>query len=746
MASDMPSSIRRFRLARTSGPKGHGVGKESGSGRRGKPASEMGRATGPACDRCRGLKKKCSRTFPMCQLCATSGRECKYTAVAPDRVEVQQLRAQVERLSKIINNSNSNSNDNYATQPRLSGDDSLPEMMHTPMVAPPASLRRESNMNMSTRPDERGGDDVGQPQGPDVRSGDEGAGAPQQLHVSLDAYPAVAAAAVSVSVSEHSTVVGLLELPALSRRFVDAYFRNVHRAYPFVNRSKILQDLETFGSTPSWRRDPGSTLLYLTMAIGCTTLQRAGQIPEGTASQFDIAYSDIIHVTLGHGKIESLEILVLLALYSLFDPNGMPSWSIVAIAARQAILLGVTRRSSPSDDTSSSAQPVIDSELRHRLFWSVYVLDRMISASLGLPVALTDDNADVPLPGLTLQEFASPDRAGHANMLQTSRHVIQLRQLEDRILQQVHLRKHAEVRAMTPGDRRGIVQDMRASIENWYSSGCLISPQEADNVPIHSSITWLSARYYHLLVLLHYPCNLNNLSGGGYGSVISRLDLLRFAQRHLESTSVLFQQRLLPLNRITLCRMLPIALVLMHGSLWCAAKGVPFPARDEVAVLRSILEAFPEGWTAARQAAYVVRQFLNILTDDIVSGYGPLHISPYGLSQGGDRSQRSVSSSEAALVRPIIASLVHLMYDVLGSSTSLVFLETTPDDSSSDDNAIDGCAGPDVGFAGDLYGSIGITAGASSVAAVSGIPPTNQPGNNDDVSGFGWAGWELDFL
>jgi hypothetical protein len=68
------------------------------------------------------------------------------------------------------------------------------------------------------------------------------------------------------------------------RRFVDAYFRNVNRAYPFVDRDKVMGDLEMLGDPARRGHDPDSTLLYLIAAIGCTTLQRAGQMPAGAKS------------------------------------------------------------------------------------------------------------------------------------------------------------------------------------------------------------------------------------------------------------------------------------------------------------------------------------------------------------------------------------------------------------------------------------------------------------------------------
>lgn len=493
----------------------------------------------------------------------------------------------------------------------------------------------------------------------------------------------------------------------------------MNRAYPFLDRSKVLGELENFGDPAKRRKDADSTILYLVMAIGYTTLQRAGQISEDTVPKFDVAYSDIILECLCRDSIESLQILVLLALYSLFDPVEASSWSIIGVVSRQAMFFGLTRKA--SDDVSLSAKEI---ELRHRLFWSIFVLDRMMAASVGLPVALTDENMDVPLPGLTVEEFASPERASYAAMLQTSRHVIRLRQLEDRILRQIHFRKHAEVSAMTHADRQAVIRDIQSSIENWYSNGCLISPPEPDSLPIHSSITWFSARYYHLLLLLHYPCHLDL-----FGPAVPRPELLRFAQKHLQSTSVLFQQRQLPLNRITLCRLFPVALVLMHGFVWCAAKCAPFPARDEVAVLISILDAFPAGWTRAHRGAAIIRQFMGVISS--VAGYEPLHFSQNLFSQ--------LKESYHTLVRPLIAELLDVMYELLGRATSFTFLEAL-DDSEPATPARFG------GEEAMQYNEGALYLGRGSLVGGTPLMPQVGRGSDDGVMGLGWAGVELDFL
>ncbi|EEY16845.1 STB5 [Verticillium alfalfae VaMs.102] len=608
-AADMQTNVHRFRIRRSSISDPHAD-----------PSSTLSSAPLPT-------TKKCSRTFPICTLCANAGSRCSLsTPFDSTAAQTHHLRARVEWLSSFINKhvpvgptgiasidtgTDLSSFVDHSRRSNAASDTSQGVLPTTPSLAAPLQRHASSRpfdplegvRHVSSHATPPGGNDpLSQP--PSI--------------FSSPGRPGLAAA----------PTIGTPGLPpdAAARRFVDAYFRNVNRAYPFANRDKVLRDLEALGETAMGQRDAG--------------LDRAE--------------------CLAKEDTESIQVLVLLSLYSLFDPHGASAWSMAGIASRHAMLLGLSRRA--SEDKSLAA---VELELRHRLFWSIFVLDRMMAVSMGLPVALIDDNMDVPLPGLTIEEFASPERQQFASTLQTNRHVIQLRQLEGRILTLIHHRRRSDIASLSQADRRAILHDLRTDIEAWYSSGSLVSPMEADNIPIHNSITWLSARYYHLLILLHYPCHFNS-----FASSVSATELLRFAQKHLQSTSALLQQRQLPFNRITLCRIFPVGLVLIHGFIACEAEGSPFPARDEIAVVVSILEAFPSGWVNAHKAANIFRQFMTLTTSP--PSYGPMHFQTTMLGNGPLNAARE---STQAMLRPILTNLLNLMQEVLGKATCYAFHE-----------------------------------------------------------------------
>jgi len=66
------------------------------------------------------------------------------------------------------------------------------------------------------------------------------------------------------------------------------------------------------------------------------------------------------------------------------------AWSWLGTAVRAGQDLGLYSESGP--------WPVIEGEMRRRLWWTMYILDRSLSLELGRPVLIDDDDCDVSLP------------------------------------------------------------------------------------------------------------------------------------------------------------------------------------------------------------------------------------------------------------------------------------------------------------------------------------------------------------
>lgn len=432
------------------------------------------------------------------------------------------------------------------------------------------------------------------------------------------------------------------------RRCLQAYFRHVHRAYPFSDSEIVQQDFENLceqqaenGFLP---RSAVPSRLHILMAIGYTTLQRAGEAENMEERPFEPCLKTVLCECVSKVNEDSAGTLLLLGLYLLFKPNDLDPRAIIGVLTRHALATGLVSETPIIRKLSPRAL-----ELRRRLSWSIYVFDRMIGISYGLPFGIPNDSMQVPLPSIMIHEYGSPEGHQYTIALQVSRHVIALRQLETLIVNSIY-QKGTSVHT----------QELRRQIEDWYTQGCLLSSSalwEQDQVPFHTTITWLNVRYHNLLLLLYTPARADPTAED------SLAQLQAAAQQYIQLSLILHEHRHLPLNWVTLCRLLSLAAIFLY----CIAQWSPtFQEIPEIPLLASLLELFDPSWIPAHEAARIMRR----LSDMITSQKPPL----IPLSKSSASSVITSPGLEVELgLQAIQDELAILLSDTLGEASFYIW-------------------------------------------------------------------------
>ncbi|KAJ5885110.1 hypothetical protein N7495_009620 [Penicillium taxi] len=349
------------------------------------------------------------------------------------------------------------------------------------------------------------------------------------------------------------------------------------------------------------------------MAIGFTTLQRAGEAQDiDKEESFDPCLKMILHECLCRIDEQSAGTLLLLGLYLLFKPDDIDPRAVAGVLTRHALAIGLVNEHSNSQTLTARAL-----ELRRRLSWSIYAFDRMISISYGIPFSFSDDRMQVPLPSIMIHEYASEEGHQYTIALQVSRHIIALRQLETRIINAIY-------------DFGGSVRHkgLRREIEDWYTQGCLLSSSamwDQDQLPFHTTITWLNVRYQNLLLLLYSPTQ------GGL-PVESHLSTLQgAAQQYIQLSLILHEHRHLPMNWINLCRLLSLTATFFY----CVTSWSTPPLQEipEIGFLASLLDCFPSAWKAAHEGSQIAQRLADIVVKQTASAI-PLSQSPESVIGG----------------------------------------------------------------------------------------------------------------
>jgi len=186
------------------------------------------------------------------------------------------------------------------------------------------------------------------------------------------------------------------------------------------------------------------------------------------------------------GGLEELQAVLLLAGFALLRPVAPGLWYIIGVAVRLAIDLGlhyeegqgigggvddvpldkldIAHTESVDDGPFAGTQHKIDRkergrrqwvrDLRRRLWWCVYSLDRLVSTCVGRPFGITDQVVTTEFPSLLDDKFITkdgfvspPGGLGKPSYKFVAHHYFRLRLLQSEILQVLQHRQAQAARA-----------------------------------------------------------------------------------------------------------------------------------------------------------------------------------------------------------------------------------------------------------------------------------------------------------
>ncbi len=210
--------------------------------------------------------------------------------------------------------------------------------------------------------------------------------------------------ALTSTVSEHQPrVVSLADIKRnsagppnddMGARIIDAYFSRTHNRYPFLDRSEIMErHANRFVQNTNTIADQfGTFKIYMIYAIGSTLLKLTEAYDYTPPENFFMTALQYISAARESHSIHNIQAMTLLVLYNLRSPSNSGIWYMIGLAMRTCVDLGLHREAHYAKVTPYEGQ------LRRRLFWSVYFLERIIAISLGRPYSIADRDIDAGLP------------------------------------------------------------------------------------------------------------------------------------------------------------------------------------------------------------------------------------------------------------------------------------------------------------------------------------------------------------
>lgn len=292
----------------------------------------------------------------------------------------------------------------------------------------------------------------------------------------------------------------------LANRLQNAYFTCRWPGLPFIHRPSFLQQhLEPTMSSNYQSNDSSLFLTFMIFALGAIDIRR--QNPDfGNAhiQYFRYASKKYLHSIIKEDSIQTIQGLLLIAQFAIHEHQSVNAWHAAGQAVRTAVDLGLHRR-----QVISPKKDLMTVEMRKRVFWATYALDRNVSITLGRPCAIRDEDIDLPLPQNLTDEMLLAGTLPMNTTLNTPLdvstfiHIIKLRRIQSRIQTLFYSVDTTELHS------RGVdsyQSQINAQLDEWIAQ----APRyQRPTMATFQSIDWFQIAYSHALLLLYRPSPAN---------------------------------------------------------------------------------------------------------------------------------------------------------------------------------------------------------------------------------------------
>ncbi|KAK6335772.1 hypothetical protein TWF730_003148 [Orbilia blumenaviensis] len=354
-----------------------------------------------ACERCRQRKTRCDSNLPSCNSCLQAGVPCM-TAERdkPLRASTRTLpRDYVERLENQVQNLE-------AQYQAL--------LQEEATINPPHLMVGHPVVGIESAPGSWGPEPVVVADQPIVSMSISDLGVPTHDPLSFESSlfeaiklsgcdplraesPNLLFSSLSTALNNVNALDLLksMDLQSLNAA-VNNYIHFIHAHYPLLIGEEVRIKFNLMMS-PDYRAGqiaPAEELvIYLVVILGMTTaaqfrsVQLFPQMLYYTALRTPGLFDNL-------DSISMTQALILIAVYSLYDPAAGSSWHILDVVSSHCLSMGWHL-------VSSTLGNGIEGTARAWAFWTLYSLDRMAGASMGRPFTIAnDDLITVPVPGM----------------------------------------------------------------------------------------------------------------------------------------------------------------------------------------------------------------------------------------------------------------------------------------------------------------------------------------------------------
>jgi hypothetical protein len=200
----------------------------------------------------------------------------------------------------------------------------------------------------------------------------------------------------------------------LTSQLVSLYFDRIHPQFPILHKERSTQELVSFVMSDDFDAQNWPLILYAIVAVSLRFLHRRSIAEEDRTRYYKSCTDKLILSSLSITETCQLQAMVVLAIDMVGISNGPQTWGIISLICAAAIHLGLCREEAKVYNLDSvngeqmmqlkgpqvlpPSKDFVEQESRRRLFWGIYMLDRVLAVATSFNVKIDDGEIDRMLP------------------------------------------------------------------------------------------------------------------------------------------------------------------------------------------------------------------------------------------------------------------------------------------------------------------------------------------------------------
>lgn len=443
-----------------------------------------------ACNRCRKRKQKCDGKLPTCSTCATAGTVC----VPSERIVLRrdpdcncaELREQVKNLSSQVTDLTSRLAEERSRAQRHTLDEDRSSLPAIPQSTYRGEALGKSCMTRVLRPTFPRRRTTNVPQDGFLSS-------PWHLWGSTDED-----ASLSNQRPHRDTWRTATEAWP---RLVDIFFTRRWPQLPVIHKPSFLQ--RHLIPLSQGQHEDLLSFFQVNIVLAIAAAERTESALDGSLPHqdyFEIAIQNLDAV-FAADDIDCIQSLLLLSMYGSHEPQSVNMWYTIGLALRLAVGIDLHRQEAIAGCNT------LEAEMRKRIWWSVYVMDRSISIALGRPLGIQDSDITMPFPEpladdqltSSSESPAVPNLIPSTNDTSTFIHIIKLRRLYTEAYNTFH--SVGQTGARGTEDLEIIRRQHLLQFNEWL----VRAPRYLNQTCMFQTSEWFQIAYHQAVMTLHRP-------------------------------------------------------------------------------------------------------------------------------------------------------------------------------------------------------------------------------------------------